>query len=127
MRSPARLNVRDDLALEPGQIGLYGQQYEKEDADLDERDEDFRVLAKEVDHDLASASCSDSIMVQKRVRVPVVKRVSCAERISPAGTSYGAWPFLATCTRVGSALPASSGGVSTVYPRTALRISSNTA
>src|SRR5260221_5323568 len=109
MRSPARLNVRDDLALEPGQIGVYGQHYEKEDADLDERDEDFRVLSEEVVHDLASASCNDSIMVQKRVRVPVVKRVSCAERISPAGTSYGALAVLATCTRVGSARPVSQG------------------
>src|SRR5258708_39355173 len=99
MRSPARLNVRDDLALEPGQIGVYGQHYEKEDADLDERDEDFRVLSEEVVHDLASASCNDSIMVQKRVRVPGLKRGYCAGRISPAGTQYRAWPFLSTLNR----------------------------
>src|SRR5260370_11641210 len=102
MRSPARLNVRDDLALEPGQIGVYGQHYEKEDADLDERDEDFRVLSEEVVHDLASASCNDSIMVQKRVRVPVGKRVSCAGRFSPAGNSSARVPLLAPCPRFGS-------------------------
>src|SRR5258708_7635846 len=81
------LNVGDDFALEPSEISVDGQHYEKKNADLGERDEDFRVLGEEVVHDLASASCRDSIMVQKRVRVPVVKRVSCAERISPAGTS----------------------------------------
>src|SRR4029077_7522822 len=95
------------LALKPGEIGVDGQHHEKQDGDLDQRDQDFRVLGEEVAHGLVSASCKDSIMEQKRVRVPVVNRVSCAERISPAGTSYGAWPFRATCMRVGSALPVS--------------------
>src|ERR1700686_624638 len=114
VRSPARLNVRHHFALEPGEIGVDGQHHEKQDGDLDQRDEDVRVLGQEVVHDLVLASCSDSIMVQKRVRVPEVNRLSCAERISPAGTSYGAWPFLATCMRVGSALPVSSGVTSTL-------------
>ena len=87
MRSPARLNVRDDFALEPGEIGVDGEHHEQQDGDLHERDEDFRVLGEEVVHDLPSASCKDSIMVQKRVRVPVVNRLSCAERIRPTGTS----------------------------------------
>src|ERR1700756_4112940 len=101
--------MRHNFALEPGEVRVDGQHHKKQDGNLDQRDEDFRVLGEEVVHDLVLASCNDSIMVQKRVRVPVVNRLSCAERISPAGTSYGAWPFRATCMRVGSALPLSKG------------------
>src|ERR1700738_2367579 len=71
MRSPARLNVRDNFALEPGEIRVNGQNHKQQDGDLYECDQDFRVLGDEVVHDLASASCKDFIMVQKRVRVPV--------------------------------------------------------
>ena len=61
---------------------------------LHERDDDIPMLVEElgerVDHGLASASDKESIMVQKRPKVPLVKRVSCAGRITPTGTSYGA-------------------------------------
>ena len=90
MRAPARLNVRDDFALEPGEVSVHGQHDEQQQRDFDERDQDVGVLGEKVDHGLASASGKDSIMVQKRPSVPLVKSVSCAERISPAGTSYGA-------------------------------------
>src|SRR5258708_17981301 len=90
MRSPTRLNVRDKFALEPGEIGVDGEHHEKQDGDLDQRDQDFRVLGEKGAHGLLSASGKDSIMEQKRVRVPLVNRVSCAERISPAGHYIGA-------------------------------------
>jgi hypothetical protein len=36
--------VGDDFALEPGEIGVYGEHNEKQQRDLDDRDEDFGVL-----------------------------------------------------------------------------------
>jgi hypothetical protein len=36
--------VRDNLALEPGEIGIYRQHDEKQKRDFDERNQDFGVL-----------------------------------------------------------------------------------
>jgi hypothetical protein len=38
------LHVRDDFALEPGEVGIYRQHDEKQQRDFNERDEDFGVL-----------------------------------------------------------------------------------
>src|SRR6266567_163588 len=99
----------------------------KQQRDLDDRDDELDVAGQERAHGLASASGRDSIIMQKRPSVPLVNSVSCAERISPAATSYAAWPFLANCTRVASAPPVSRPANCTLYAGTALRISSNTA
>src|SRR5256885_15097979 len=93
MRAPARLNVRDDFALEPGEIGVDGQHDEKQKENFYQPNDDLGVRVEVLDHGWVSASVSDSIMEQKRVRVPVVKSVSPAERIRPAGTTRGAWPL----------------------------------
>ena len=90
VRSPARLNVRDDFALDPREIGVHGENNENKDSDLDNRDDQERVLGQKCAHDFASASGKDCIMVQNRPSEPLVKRVSFAERMSCAGTSYGA-------------------------------------
>src|SRR2546423_15643218 len=96
MRAPAGLNVRGNFALEPGEIGVDCQHDEKQNGNFYQPDDDLGVQVEELDHGWVSASVSDSIMEQKRVSVPVVNNVSCAERIKPAGTSYGAWPVCAT-------------------------------
>ena len=38
MRSPARLDVRDDFAFEPRQIGIHREHDEKQDCDFGNRD-----------------------------------------------------------------------------------------
>ena len=108
MRPPTRLHVRDDFAFEPRQIGIHRQHDEQQQRNLDERDDQFRVGGEEGVHGSVFASGRDSIMVQKRPSVPLVNKVSFAERIRPTGTSYGAWPFRANCTRVASAPPVSN-------------------
>lgn len=91
MRSPTRLHVGHDFAFEPGQIRIDCQYDEKERDDFNNRDDQFGVvfdeLEDEIEHGYAFASGRDSIMVQKRPSVPLVKRVSSAERINPTGTS----------------------------------------
>ena len=98
MRSPARLKMRDHLALEPGQVGIYREHEEHQDRDLEDRNNEEGVLGQEVVHDFASASPAsgkDCIIVQNRPSVPLVKRLSFAERIKLVGTSYGGWPLRA--------------------------------
>ena len=82
VRSPACLDVRDHFALQPRQVGIHGEHHEDENGDLDDRNDEERVLVQEFAHGLASASGRDCIMVQKRAREPLVKRVSLAERMS---------------------------------------------
>src|SRR6516225_5028629 len=93
MRSPTCLNVSDHLTLDPGQVGVNGQNKENQNRDLDDRNDQKGVFGQEVGHDFASASGKDCIIVQKRPSVPLVNRLSFAGRIRPTGTSYGAWPF----------------------------------
>src|SRR6266850_2974009 len=108
MGPPARLNMRHEFAFKPGEIGVHRENDEKQQHDLDDRNNQLGVCGENRPHGFAFASGRDSIMVQKRPSVPLVKSVSSAERINPAGTSYGACPFLANCTRVGSAPPVSN-------------------
>ena len=82
VRSPTRLDVGDDFAFEPGEVSVDSEYDENENKDLDDRDDQVRVLGQEIAHDLASASGKDCIMVQKRPSVPLVNNVSLAERIS---------------------------------------------
>src|SRR5262249_30750045 len=79
--TPARLDVRDDFALEPGKVGENRENGKKQDNAFDERGE------QEGRHDFAALSGSELIIVQKRPSEPLVKSVSPAEKISPAGTS----------------------------------------
>src|SRR5262249_41894512 len=44
MRTPARLDVRDDLAFEPGEIGVCSEHGDKQDRYFYKRDEDLSVL-----------------------------------------------------------------------------------
>src|SRR5262249_18155086 len=127
MRSPTRLHVCHHFALKPSKVGVHRQHDEQQQNDFDERDDQLGVGVKEVDHGWAFASGTDLIMVQKRPSVPLENRLSFAGKIAPAGTSYGAWPFLENSTRVASAVPSNSPAGSTLYPATCLRISSNTA
>src|SRR2546423_15691039 len=97
MRAPARLNVRDNFALEPGEIGVDCQHDEKQNGNFYQPDDDLGVQVEELDHGWVSASVSDSIMEQKRVSVPGGNNVSCAERVKPAATADCAVPCLAPC------------------------------
>src|SRR6516225_2526865 len=97
--------MRDHFALEPGQVGIDCQHDQNEDHDLDDRDDEERVLGQELAHGLACASGRDCSIEQKRPSVPLVKRLSFAERIKWTATSYGAWPFFENCNFVGSAPP----------------------
>ena len=73
---------RVDAALKPGQVRVDGQHDENQDHDLDDRDDEERVLGQEVAHGLACASGKDCSIEQKRPSVPLVKRLSFAERIN---------------------------------------------
>src|SRR5580698_8967108 len=112
VRAPSRLHVRDDLALKPREIRVHRQYDEHQQRNLHERNDQVPMLVEElserVDHGLASASDKESIIVQKRPRVPLVKSVSCAGRMTPTGTSYGACPLRETCVCVNSAPPVSN-------------------
>src|SRR5262249_12365267 len=90
VRSPARLDMRDDFAFEPCEVGVHCQDDEEKQSDLDDRDNPKRVLLKEADHDFALASGTDSMACRYRPRVPLVNRESCAGFIKPTGMSYGA-------------------------------------
>ena len=67
-------------------------------------------------------------MRQYGVKLPLVNRVSRAEKIVPAGASYAACPLAAgEAGCVASALPASKPSQETPYPPTTRRISSKAA
>ncbi len=65
VRSPTGLDVRDELAFEPGEIGVHREHDEKKQRDLDDRYDPEGVLRNEVfekfDHDFACASGTDSM------------------------------------------------------------------
>src|SRR5258705_2016948 len=131
--SPARLNVRDNFALKPGQIGKSREEHEQHHDDFWQRDDDDRMLSGKLVHGRASASTSTAasgrefIVVQYRPRVPLVNKVSCAEKIAPPGTSPCALPLPVEPGKVGSASPRSSVGMEMPYPGTDCLISSNAA
>ena len=77
-----RLDVRNHLALDPRQVSVYGQHDENKNEDLDDRNDQERILGENVVHDFASASGKDCIIVQNFPSEPLVKRLSFAERIS---------------------------------------------
>ncbi len=79
VRAPARLNVRDDLALKPGEISENGEHDKEQHDAFDERGK------KECGHGLDALSGRELIMGQKRPREPLVKSVSCAEKTRPGG------------------------------------------
>src|SRR5713226_9928487 len=110
--------MRHDFPFEPCQIRIHCQHDEQQQQDLDERDEQLSVCGNESgqerNHGWVFASGRDSIIVQKRPSVPLVNKVSFADRIKPTGTSYDACPFLANSTRVGSAPPVNSPAASTL-------------
>ena len=87
VRTPARLNVRNNLALNPCEVRINSQHDKNQNRDLHDRNDQERVLGQEFVHDLASASGKDCIMVQNRPSEPLVKSVSFAERINWTGTS----------------------------------------
>src|SRR5262249_10913559 len=93
VRSPAGLNVRDEFAFEPGEIGVDREDDEEKQTDFHNGDEpevlhqrDQRIFDG-VDHDFALASGTDSMACMYRPSVPLVKRESCAGLIKPTGTS----------------------------------------
>src|SRR5713226_2740245 len=106
--------MRHDFAFEPRQIRIHRKHDEQQKHDLDERDDQFCVCGQQSIHGSVLASGRDSIIVQKRPSVPLVNKVSFADRIKPTGTSYDACPFLANSTRVGSAPPVNSPAASTL-------------
>ena len=87
VRSPPRLDVRDDFAFEPRQVGVHRKNDEKQNRDFCNRDEQLVSCGEEKMHGQMSASGKDSIIVHQRLSVPLVKSVSFAERINPTGTS----------------------------------------
>src|ERR1700681_2043011 len=117
VRSPTRLNVRHHFALKPCQVSIHGEHNKKQQRYFHNRDDYPRVGIQESVHEVTSvsaASGSDSIMVQNLPKVPLVNKVSCAERINPTGTSYGAWPILLKPRCVGSAAPSNNAPVCTL-------------
>src|ERR1700722_19149786 len=102
--------MRHHFALKACQVSVHRQHNKKQQRDFHNRDNQPGVGVQESVHEVTSVSAAsgrDSIMVQNLPRVPLVNSVSCADRINPTGTSYGAWPFRLKPNRVGSAAPSS--------------------
>ena len=69
IRSPSRLDVRHDFALEPGEIRQRRQQHEKQHDDFRQHDDQKRMLRGEFVHGRASTSTSSAASGRERTIV----------------------------------------------------------